>query len=137
MAMALAGFTKFKDRVTKCVHYLIEASYAASLSEEARFPCININKSDRLGRTPLHIAAIHGLEGVVQLLLAKGADIQAEDLDGNTPLINAIDYKRPVVFKILLDGFGVNILEIEDNYSNNLLIRTLQKSSWECMCLLL
>ncbi|KAJ1483760.1 ankyrin repeat-containing domain protein, partial [Baffinella frigidus] len=38
------------------------------------------------GQTPLHIAAQHGREGTVRLLLDRGADVSAESRDGDTPL---------------------------------------------------
>ncbi len=41
---------------------------------------------DELGRTPLHIAAMFGLEEMVALLLERGADVNARDQWGVTPL---------------------------------------------------
>ncbi len=41
---------------------------------------------DALGRTPLHIAALFGLEEMVALLLERGADVNARDQWGVTPL---------------------------------------------------
>ena len=38
------------------------------------------------GQTPLHLAANAGYSGMVDLLLAKGAEANAEDGDGRTPL---------------------------------------------------
>lgn len=46
----------------------------------------NLEVRDALGRTPLHIAAMFGLEDMVALLLAGGADVNARDQWGVTPL---------------------------------------------------
>lgn len=42
--------------------------------------------SDYDGRTPLHVAAALGLDPLCRLLLSGGADPQAKDNFGNTPL---------------------------------------------------
>ena len=136
MAMALGAYQRFKGRASRCVKLLIDANLTENLAQPG-IPCINVNLADRLGRTPLHIAVMHGMEEVVHFLLSNGAEPLAEDLDGATPLVYAVDFKRPVILKTLLDAFGVNILQIVDNQSNHLLIRAIQKSSWECLCLLL
>jgi ankyrin repeat protein len=52
------------------------------------------------GQTPLHLAAKAGYTGMVQLLLAKGADVNAEDGDGRTPLSYAA--QRPAILELLL-----------------------------------
>ncbi|KAL3862043.1 hypothetical protein ACJMK2_008040 [Sinanodonta woodiana] len=46
----------------------------------------DINEADASGRTALHVAACHGNEHVVRLLLENGADINARDKNDNTPL---------------------------------------------------
>lgn len=46
----------------------------------------NIEARDALGRTPLHIAALFGLEDMVELLLDRGADVNSRDQWGVTPL---------------------------------------------------
>ena len=46
------------------------------------------------GMTPLHLAAEYGRNQVVELLIAKGADVNAEDEDGETPLNRAIKVKQ-------------------------------------------
>jgi len=40
----------------------------------------------RSGMTPLHAAARKGLKKVVELLIHEGADLNAKDEDGDTPL---------------------------------------------------
>ncbi|XP_023561438.1 60 kDa lysophospholipase isoform X2 [Octodon degus] len=42
------------------------------------------------GQTPLHVAARRGQEGVVTMLLHRGADVDARDQDGLSPLLLAV-----------------------------------------------
>jgi len=46
-------------------------------------------KDDKHGLTPLHGAAIHGHKEIVELLIAKGAEVNAKTNDGETPLVYA------------------------------------------------
>jgi len=49
----------------------------------------NVHIGDHDGQTPLHYAAQGCSISVAELLLANGAQVDAEDVDGNTPLWNA------------------------------------------------
>ncbi|CAN0204234.1 unnamed protein product, partial [Laminaria digitata] len=48
-------------------------------------PC-RVNSKSKIGHTPLHLACRFGHLPVVVVLLAEGAEINARDSDGNTPL---------------------------------------------------
>ena len=43
-------------------------------------------KEDEYGITPLHEAAFVGYKEIAELLIAKGGDVNAKDVDGETPL---------------------------------------------------
>lgn len=63
--------------------------------ELLKHPNVNSNVKNYMGATPLHIACLNnGSAAVVQLLLNHGTinDINATDIDGNTPLHNASYY---------------------------------------------
>lgn len=45
-----------------------------------------VNARNSKGLTPLHIAASYGNTRIARLLLEKGADVNAQDVGGNTPL---------------------------------------------------
>ncbi|UCD81642.1 MAG: ankyrin repeat domain-containing protein [Desulfobacterales bacterium] len=46
----------------------------------------DVNTTDELGETPLHIAAVRGYSQAASLLIAEGADINAGDVRGLTPV---------------------------------------------------
>ena len=52
---------------------------------------IPLEARDRLGRTPLILAA-HGNPAIVKLLIARGAKIDAQENDGDTPLCLAAEH---------------------------------------------
>ncbi len=46
----------------------------------------DVNKANRIGRTPMHYAALDGNLEVVKLLLKYNAKVNPNDNDGYTPL---------------------------------------------------
>ncbi|MBA3996461.1 MAG: hypothetical protein C0489_05145 [Candidatus Accumulibacter sp.] len=68
-----------------------------------------INVTDALGRTPLHMAGFYGRPRTTELLLARGADIGARDRVGMTPLHAAVlDGTYQVVDLLLGKGADIN-----------------------------
>ena len=65
---------------------------------------LNVNDQDDDGRSPLHFAAQERQAGIAQLLLDNGADPNAADAHGNSPLWTAIMNARGdfTVVKLLL-----------------------------------
>ena len=53
------------------------------------------------GWTPLAVAAHRGHKEVAELLIAKGADVNAKDNNGGTPLDVAIQLKRTEIADLL------------------------------------
>jgi len=72
---------------------------------------INVNVTDWLGNTPLHMASYNGHAEIAATLLEKGADVNAIDgLYENTALIFASDLGNTETVKILLEnGSDVNV----------------------------
>jgi ankyrin repeat protein len=60
-----------------------------------------------LGNRPLMEAAGHGHKQLVEALLAKGADVNAQDITGWTPLHAAAYHGDPQVVQLLLDHGAV------------------------------
>ncbi len=61
-----------------------------------------ISSKDHLGKTPLHCAAEEGHKNVAELLLAKGADVNAKTDYGLTPLHEAAWHSHKDMAKLLL-----------------------------------
>jgi ankyrin repeat protein len=53
------------------------------------------------GVTPLHWAARKGYKEVVELLIAKGADLNAKTKNGNTALDLAIQYNQSEIADLI------------------------------------
>jgi ankyrin repeat protein len=65
------------------------------------------------GQTPLSVAAMGGFDGIVQALLARGAEIGFQGRGGRTPLSFAAEYGRADVVKALLAS-GANANKRDD-----------------------
>ena len=59
--------------------------------------------------TPLHYAAVEAHKEITELLIAKGADVNANDIDGGTPL----DYANGVVANLLRKHGGKTSEELK------------------------
>ncbi|RYP78165.1 hypothetical protein DL769_003246 [Monosporascus sp. CRB-8-3] len=64
----------------------------------------NMRLRDHNGRTPLHLAALTGMDKAVRLLLDRGADVKAKDGYGATPLHWAAEGGHEAVTRLLLDS---------------------------------
>ena len=63
------------------------------------------------GETPLHRAAAYGDEAMIQYLLDHGADKQARDVHGNSPISWASEHLRPGSILHLLSFEGQSVAE--------------------------
>lgn len=65
---------------------------------------------DEFGNTPLHLAAIHSQNDIVGLLLLQGADVNATDMNDETPLMIATrsDQSISIVSSLLDSGANTN-----------------------------
>lgn len=73
-----------------------------------------VNFTDRLGRTPLHIAAGKSDAAIIKLLLNQKANVDAQDFQGRTPLHFATSTGNLEIIKLLVnapsvDGKSANI----------------------------
>lgn len=64
-----------------------------------------VNAKDDYGRTALHKASLYGRKDTVKALLDSGADVNAKDIDGETPL-----------YKAVWNGGAVDVVELLLNY---------------------
>ncbi|HLF10659.1 MAG TPA: ankyrin repeat domain-containing protein [Gammaproteobacteria bacterium] len=79
-----------------------------------------INATDAAGRTALHGAALQGYDDVVKFLVDNGADLQAKDKEGFTPLDTALG---------LAGGFGFSGQEGVIRASTAALLRELMNAA--------
>jgi ankyrin repeat protein len=67
-----------------------------------------VSSKDANKETPLHLAVHGGFTDIVELLLANGADVNAKDYIGQTPLSQAGIYKTALVELLLVHGADAN-----------------------------
>ncbi|XP_049638108.1 rabankyrin-5 [Suncus etruscus] len=67
----------------------------------------------RDGQTPLHLAASWGLEETVQCLLEFGANVNAQDAEGRTPVHVAISNQHSVIIQLLISHPDI-LLNVRD-----------------------
>ena len=79
---------------------------------------VDLEETDRYNRTVLHWAAIANAE-LIPLLLAKGADIEARDGSGMTPLHHAVSARNTAAVEKLLAGKAD--VRASDNAQNTVL----------------
>lgn len=142
LSMCLAGFDKFRDRTEQLTRFLLQLA-----SKDCSLPNVNneesytryLNIPDRLGRTSLHMACMHGwpVDFIQQMVMGNEADVSIEDIEGQTPLHYAIDYDRlPIVlffiktfgFEKCLSGLGP-FVECQET----IIDRSLRAGSWSCL----
>ena len=63
--------------------------------------------------TPLHYAAANGHKEIAELLIEKGADLNAKDEDGGTPLDVAIQFKELETVDLLRKHGGKTAEELK------------------------
>ncbi|MBA3237385.1 MAG: ankyrin repeat domain-containing protein [Parachlamydiaceae bacterium] len=89
--------------------------------------CSDLDKPDRQGRTPLHLACRNKLLRLVEMLTAKGVNVNASDATGRSPLHEAFDAKEPNIAQALihnganpdaidLGGYTPIILAVENGF---------------------
>ncbi len=80
-----------------------QAADAGDLAKVKAFIQEGIDVNTKVhGCTPLHCAARYGHKEVAQLLIAKGADVNAKDTRGRTPIDLAMNQERKEIAKLLL-----------------------------------
>ena len=102
-----------------------------------------INKKTNSGLFPLYVACKNGDEGIVNLLLGRGADIEEEIEDGTTTLMIAVkenqDKSHLEVIKILLKNGadGEVAVDITDNNDHSALFYAQENGDTEVIAMLM
>lgn len=64
---------------------------------------LNLDKTNKGGKTPLHLACIKNNIGIIKLLVNEKVDMEQIDLVSNAPINYAIKYGKTELVKLLLD----------------------------------
>ncbi|KAK3546543.1 hypothetical protein QTP70_026530 [Hemibagrus guttatus] len=92
-------------------------------------------RAGQVGQTALHLAVRHGRASTVRLLLAHGANVNAQDQAGTTALISACDRGHTDIVRILLQDPDCDI-SLTDQGSRSALSLATQASHTEIADLL-
>jgi ankyrin repeat protein len=97
----------------------------------------NLDYKDKMGRTALHLAVLNKQLEAVKLLVEKGADINVEDNNLETPLFSSFEYSNekydtiePEISLYLLTAASANKnfnVNSQDKDGNTLMIKALEK----------
>lgn len=72
---------------------------------EKVLPKANVNQANNNGETPLHIMARHrGSFDCLELLIKHGANVNAQDKDGWTPLMDAVHHPQASMRWNMIEG---------------------------------
>ena len=103
-----------------------------------------VDKKDKFGRTPLHIAAEYNRLTIAKLLITHGANINAQDYNGETPLHKAVYNQRIGIIKLLLDKGakldipnrrGMTPLDIAFSIGCGETLKLIKPDSYEAVCI--
>jgi ankyrin repeat/protein kinase domain-containing protein 1 len=75
---------------------------------------ILLNKRDKRGLTPLHVAVWCGNEPMTRRLLSEGADASATTNWGESPLHHAVYFGHATIAELLLNAGGAHLADQED-----------------------
>lgn len=122
----------FASRIAKGPYASEFLGYMAALGEISAVKAlldqgVNINAQSRHG-TALHGAAVQGDLEVMELLIAKGADVNAINAYGDSPLANAVNARqRGSEAKTLLEKHGAKLVRGSDEQRDRVIKEQLQK----------
>lgn len=117
------------------LHWAAEEKQDASASALIDYmDDVNI-KSKVNGWSALHIAAWRGRDSIMRSLISKGADIDAQDIEGVTPLHIAIIVANISSVRILVDsGASVEIADLHGRTAKDFLCKIAEHKNYDKIC---
>ncbi|KAK4475157.1 hypothetical protein MN116_002241 [Schistosoma mekongi] len=112
-----------------------DSSALKTLSRLFTMGDVNLSTNTPARQSPLMLAALHGALDICSLLIAHGANINAQDASGNTALMYAIEQGHVSVIKCIL-GYGDLDLTLVDNNGKNALAVAKSKGDSEILNLI-
>jgi ankyrin repeat protein len=89
---------------------------------------VNINSRDNGGYTPLLNASLQDNTASCTFLLNNGAEVNFENLEGNTPLIFASKYGNNEYVELLINKYGADIDHVNKKGLNALITASIMKN---------
>ncbi|VDO99733.1 unnamed protein product [Schistosoma margrebowiei] len=104
---------------------ITDSSALKTLSRLFSMGDVNLCTNTSARQSPLMLAALHGGVDICSLLIAHGANINAQDASGNTALMYAIEHGHIDVVKCLLGCRDLNLTLVDNCYSELLTLKLL------------
>lgn len=134
LMLCKAIFPERYDDCLNCLYLLLPFTLANSSPQSVSW--LDINATDQLGLTALHLACGFGDSKIVSLLLEYGALANISDLNNDEPIHHAISSRDPVTLSVILSNGGADPLK-ESTSTANLTKYCIDKSAWRCLHTLL
>lgn len=99
---------------------ITDSSALKTLSRLFSMGDVNLCTNTSARQSPLMLAALHGGVDICSLLIAHGANINAQDASGNTALMYAIEHGHVGVVKCLLGCRDLDLTLVDNNGKNAL-----------------
>ncbi|KAH7650140.1 hypothetical protein FG379_003220 [Cryptosporidium bovis] len=134
LVLSKAVFPERYQDCIDCINLILQYS-----SSEVTSPYVSkfdINSTDQLGLTCLHLACSFGDPKIVSLLIEHGAIATLSDLNGEQPVHHAIASRDPSTLSVVLSSGGSDPLK-ESTSTASLIRYCIDKSAWRCLHTLL
>ncbi|XP_076240663.1 uncharacterized protein LOC143183117 isoform X4 [Calliopsis andreniformis] len=93
------------------LHHAASAGHPSVITALCNIPKIQLNAIDKMGFTPLHVAASQGCKGILDSMIQHGAALNKQCKYGNTPLHLACQNNEVETVEILINkGVDLNCL---------------------------
>ncbi|KAF7456807.1 histone deacetylase [Cryptosporidium felis] len=134
LVLCKAIFRERYDDCLNCLYLLLPFAINHDVSPYVSW--LDLNATDQLGLTALHLACSFGDSKIASLLLEYGALATISDLNGDEPVHHAISSRDPVTFSVILSNGGGDPLK-KSTSTAALIKYCIDRSAWRCLHTLL